>query len=112
MSVSREKSPFQQMVEADIAGVFLNPDEFAESHRVEGEKILCVLTADQRIPVGSGYELGVSESPLVLRADSGDLPPRKPAGEALNVDGREYVIDAWNEHMGMAEIHLTQTIVG
>jgi hypothetical protein len=100
------------MVASDARNVFLNLDEFAEIHTVEGREISVVMAPDQMIPAGvsdrAGYMLGVSESSIVLHAKDEDLPERKQAGEALSVDGREYVIDRWDTHMGMTQIFLTQ----
>lgn len=106
----RPPSPFQQQIADDIGDVFLNQDEYASLHCVEGKEILVVLAPDQRLPLGGGYTLGVSEASITLHARASDLSPRKEAGESLTVDGREYIIDQWHEHMGMAEVLLSQTI--
>ena len=49
-----------------------------------------------------GQELRVAESSLLLYAAVEDLPARRPAGEGLNVDGREYIVNDWSEDMGIA----------
>ena len=36
--------------------------------------------------------------------------PRRPAGEGLNIDGREYIVNDWSEDMGVATIALGQTV--
>lgn len=41
---------FKDVVAADIEKVFLNTDEFAESHRIDGEDITCVLDEDKAVP--------------------------------------------------------------
>lgn len=35
---------------------------------------------------------------------------RRPAGEGLNVDGREYIVNDWSEDMGIATVALGQTV--
>jgi hypothetical protein len=107
-----ELSAFQQMVEADARDVFLNLNEFATKHIVEGKEINVVMAPDQMLPISGGYTLGVSQSSIVIHAKKEDLPARKEAGETLNIDGREYIIDAWDAHMGMAQIFLSQTRTG
>ena len=41
---------------------------------------------------------------LLLYAAVEDLPARRPAGEGLNVDGREYIVNDWSEDMGIATV--------
>jgi hypothetical protein len=102
-------SEFQKMLEDDIRDVFLNLDEFAARHNVEGREITIVMAPNQQLSMSGGYTLGVSESSISVHVAAADLPQRKEAGETLNIDGREYIIDQWNEHQGMAEIMLSQT---
>ena len=52
----------------------------------------------------------MAESSLLLYAAVEDLPARRPAGEGLNVDGREYIVNDWSEDMGVATIALGQTV--
>jgi hypothetical protein len=79
---------------------------------VISKEISIVLAPDQLLPISGGYTLGVSQSSIVIHAKKEDLPARKEAGETLNIDGREYIIDAWDAHMGMAQIFLSQTRTG
>lgn len=104
-------SRFKDMVEADRRHVFLDLDEFGEEHRVEGKTITVVLDDNALRERQGGQELSVAESSLLLYAAVEDLPPRRPAGEGLNVDGREYIINDWSEDMGIATIALGQNVV-
>lgn len=45
-------SGFHDMVKADLA-VFLNADEFAETHTINGVSVLCVIDTDSTGDVGS-----------------------------------------------------------
>ena len=98
-------SDFKKMVAGDRHLVFLNLAEFGEEHKVDGKTITVVLDERQ-----GGQELGVAESSLMLYAAVEDLPPRRPAGEGLNIDGREYIVNDWSEDMGVATIALGQTV--
>ena len=98
---------FKAMVEADRRRTFLNLDEFGEKHTVEGRAIAAVLALKER---QGGQELSVAESSLLLYAAVEDLPARRPAGEGLNVDGREYIVNDWSEDMGIATVALGQTV--
>ena len=46
----------------------------------------------------------------MLYAAVEDLPPRRPAGEGLNIDGLEYIVNDWSEDIGVATIALGQTV--
>lgn len=108
---ARPLKPFKEMVRDDIRDVFLDLDEFAEEHRIEGRTVTAVLDDDILRERQGGQELGVAESSLMLYAAVEDLPARRPAGEGLNIDGREYVINDWREDMGVAAIALGQSVV-
>lgn len=101
-------SAFQQMIQDDIRSVFLNLEEFGSLHVVEGKEISIILAPDQNISLSGGYRLGVAGNSITIYAAVDDLPKRKESGQALNLDGREYIIDKWNEHQGIAEILLNQ----
>ena len=103
-------SGFKSMVNADRRSVFLNLEDFGEIHRVEGRDVMVVLDDDTLKDRQGGQELGVAESSLLLFAAVEDLPPRRPAGEGLNIDGREYIVNDWREDMGIATVALGQTI--
>jgi len=75
------------------AAFFLDLSEFGEEHRVEGKTIAAVLDDNALRERQGGQELSVAESSLLLYAAVEDLPARRPAGEGLNVDGREYIVN-------------------
>ena len=104
-------SGFKDMVEADILGTFLNLEEFGEVYRIEGKAIPIVVDNDELKERQGSQDLAVAESATLFYAKTADLPPRRPAGENLNVNGRECLIDDWKEDMGMATIVLRQNIV-
>jgi hypothetical protein len=104
--MATDLSPFQEMLQEDVWEVFLNCEEFASPHLIEGKTVMAVIAPDQSIPIGGGYTHGVSESAITLYAATSDLPKKK-AGNVLNVDGREYTVGKWNEHQGMTEVFLS-----
>lgn len=102
---------FKEMVANDRLATFLNLEEFGEEHRVEGKTVTVILDENTLKERQGGQELSVAESSLLLFAAAEDLPARRPAGEGLNIDGREYIIDDWSEDMGIATIALRQTVI-
>lgn len=104
-------SGFQDMAADDIMAVFLNLDDFGEKYRVDGRDIVIVVDNDELKERQGGQDLAVAESATLFYARTADLPPRRAAGENLNVNGRECVIDDWQEDMGMATVVLRENIV-
>lgn len=101
---------FKEMVAKDVHSTFLNLEEFGEEHRVEGKTITAVIDENALKERQGGQELSVAESSLLLYAAVEDLPARRPAGEGLNVDGREYIVNDWSEDTGIATVALGQTV--
>lgn len=104
-------SGFKGMVEADILGVFINVDEFGETYRIEGKDVKIVVDNDELKERQGGQDLAVAESATLFYARTADLPARRAAGESLNVNGRECLVDDWKEDMGMSTVVLRQNIV-
>lgn len=104
-------SNFKAQLKADIDAIFLNFEEFAELHDIEGRPIKAVVD----VPIfgeSANASVGLSECDLLLFAKVEELPRIRPAGESLNVDGREFTIISWREDFGVAEIQLTQQMQG
>lgn len=102
---------FKEEVAADIYGVFLQDDEFAEYHRIEGKSIPCVIDSDKGQPKNGGDMYALAEADFVVIAKTADLPKRKEAGEVLNLDGRELTVAAWDEQSGMTVIGLQAPVM-
>ena len=102
---------FKDMVAADIRSVFLNPLEFGERYRIEGREIYIVVDNDELKERQGGQDLAVAESATLFYARTADLPSRRAAGENLNVNGLECIVDDWQEDMGMSTVVLRQNIV-
>lgn len=101
---------FKDMVAKDRLSVFLDFSTFGEELRVEGKAIPVILDNDQLKTKQGGQDLAVAESATLFYARSEDLPKRRIPGASLNVNGRECIIDDWQEDMGIATIVLRETI--
>lgn len=102
---------FKDMVAADLLGAFLDVYTFGEIYRIEGKEIPIVVDNDELKERQGGQDLAVAESATLFYARTSDLPPRRPAGENLNVNGRECIVDDWKDDMGMSTVVLRQNIV-
>ena len=101
---------FKDMAAADREQVFLNVNFFGEMYRIEGNTIPIVLDTDELKVRQGGQDLAVAESATLFYARAEDLPPRRPAGQSLNVNGRECLIDDWKVDMGLATVVLRENI--
>ena len=101
---------FKDMAAADREQVFLNVDFFGEMYRIEGNTIPIVLDTDELKVRQGGQDLAVAESATLFYARAEDLPPRRSAGQSLNVNGRECLIDDWKVDMGLATVVLRENI--
>lgn len=94
----------------DINSVFLNLEDFGETHTIDGKSVICMFD-DDALKIRSGSnELSVSESTLLLFAKESDLPRRKVVGEDIMIDGRIYIVDDWKVNLGIAEVVLHQNV--
>lgn len=96
----------------DLDAVFLNLDEFAETHRVEGVKISVVVDNDQLNKLKQGQLLGLVEADMLLLGRECDFPEDLDPGRLLNVDGRELIVTNSGKDMGLVEVALSQNRAG
>ena len=103
---------FKDTILKDINAVFLNLNEFAELHRVEGKKIPVVVDNDKLEKLKKGQILGLVEADMLLMGRESDFPEDLDPGRLLNVDGREMLIANSGKDMGLVEVALSQNRTG
>ena len=103
---------FKEQIARDLDAVFLNLDEFAEIHRVEGARIAVVVDNDQLTTLKKGQILGLVEADMLLMGRESDFPADLEPGRLLNVDGRELIVAISGKSMGMVEVALRQNRAG
>lgn len=103
---------FKDQIQRDLDTVFLNVDEFAEYHRVEGARIPVVVDSDKLDKLKQGQILGIVEADMLLMGRESDFPRDLDPGRLLNVDGRELIIVKSGKDMGLAEVALRQNKTG
>lgn len=101
-------STFKDMVARDLDAVFLNVDEFAELHMVEGKEIPVVMDDDRLTTLKKGQILGLVEADMLLMGKVSDFPADMEPGRLLNVDGRELIVSKSSRDMGLIEAALRQ----
>lgn len=99
---------FKDQLANDIEKVFLNDEDFAEEHEIEGTLVTCVLNSDTADKIKDGRILGQIEADAVIFGKASDFPKQRGPESIINVDGREMIVVKWAVSMGMAEIALRQ----
>lgn len=102
---------FKDMAAHDRLSVMLDAGFFGEMYRIEGKEIPIVFDNDELKARQGGQDLAVTESVTLFYARVEDLPPRRSAGQSLNINGRECLIDDWKVDMGMATVVLRENII-
>lgn len=103
---------FKEQIQKDLTDVFLNLDEFAELHRVEGRQIAVVVDDNRLTELKQGQILGLVEADMLLMGRECDFPADLEPGRLLNVDGRELLVENYGKDMGMVEVALRQNRTG
>lgn len=99
---------FKDQIQQDLATIFLNTDEFAELHHIEGKEIPVVVDNDQLVKLKQGQILGLVEADLLLMGKESDFPADMEPGRLLNMDGRELIVTNSGTDMGLIEVALRQ----
>ena len=102
-------SAFKEQVANDIYNVFLNLDEFAEEHLIEGKTIPVVIDDDDLTEKKKGQILGIVEADMLIYGKASDFPKYMNNGRFLNVDNREMIVVKSAYDMGMIEVALQQS---
>lgn len=97
---------FKAQVAEDRSAVFLDPEYFGEGHVVAGVTVTCVL--DTATEDGRDPSMGIPGDHLTLYARVEELPGRVPPGGVVVVDGTSYVVESWQEDMGVIEASLVR----
>lgn len=93
---------------SDMA-TFLNQDEFADLHDIDGLQVLAVIDSDVlkiRSDRKSEQYDGVYAAELAVYVRATDLPDRPVHGQHMRLDGKLYVVAECTEAEGMLEILL------
>lgn len=102
---------FKEQVNKDL-DVFVNFDEFAGVHLINGQEIEAVIDGDEargrlRQPVEVYHSAaGIYQSELTLFIRTADMPDRPVPGQHFNLDGRLFLVKSCTESMGLITLVL------
>lgn len=102
---------FKDQIKQDLSDVFLNLDEFADLHRIEGKEVPVVIDSDmleKLSKIGDNRIHGMDEADMVIMGKTSDLPENLDPGRLLNLDGREVIVVTTTSEMGLVQIAVRQ----
>lgn len=90
---------FRDQALRDIHEVFLNPDEFGETHLVNGKEIVCIVDDGMAGLKGSSADgfnnsgmFTLDEQVRVIHLADSALSPRPVPGQTLDIDGESWTV--------------------
>lgn len=102
---------FKDQMKQDLSDIFLNLDEFADLHRIEGKEVPVVIDSDimaKLSKIGDNRIHGMDEADMVIMGKASDLPENLDPGRLLNLDGREVIVVTTTSEMGLVQIAVRQ----
>lgn len=102
---------FKDQIKQDLSDIFLNLDEFADLHRIEGKEVPVVIGSDimaKLSKIGDNRIHGMDEADMVIMGKASDLPENLDPGRLLNLDGREVIVVTTTSEMGLVQIAVRQ----
>lgn len=96
----------KDVINSDL-DLFLNTDDFAEEHKIDGVLIKVVIDAEGLAENQKGTRMAISESTLKFFAKTSDLGKVRNPGQKISFDNKLYIVDAWDENMGMTSVFLS-----
>lgn len=102
---------FKDQIKQDLSDIFLNLDEFADLHRIEGKEVPVVIDSDimaKLSKIGDNRIHGMNEADMVIMGKASDLPENLDPGRLLNLDGREVIVVTTTSEMGLVQIAVRQ----
>lgn len=102
---------FKDQIKQDLSDIFLNLDEFADLHRIEGKEVPVVIDSDimaKLSKIGDNRIHGMDEADMVIMGKASNLPENLDPGRLLNLDGREVIVVTTMSEMGLVQIAVRQ----
>lgn len=99
---------FKDALAKDVKSVFINGQEFADAHMIDGVEVLCVVDSDiiaeRESQIRSESVEGVFASKKMIFVDENDLPSVPVRGQRLSLDGEWYFVNDVDISAGILQI--------
>ena len=104
---------FKEQIAADISTTFLNAQEFADIHTVNGQKMTVAVDENEILErdksrLGTHAD-GLYKSRRLIYVARAEFGPRPAIGAMLSLDGRQYKVTDCTEEAGVLAIELGAT---
>ena len=96
-----------EQILADNESVFLELDDFAETHRIDGKELNISVDSDRLDQMKQNGNLAVDGADFMFFVRSREIKKVNP-GSFINFDGKECKVIYWTENKGIASVALQQ----
>lgn len=94
--------------------IFINMNELAELHNINGSAIQCIIDEDALVQRSISTDVGVSEADMTVYVRTEDLRSNgiseKSYGELLRIDYDTFTVTSWEDVEGMTQINLMKGV--
>ncbi len=100
---------FQEMLSQDIKDIFLNPEEFGETHLVDGKEMVVILDDNELVERNDKVKImaeGLHERRLLLYVSAEDFGPEPLISRQMELDGEYFTVSDVSSEGGMYGISL------
>lgn len=94
---------FKDLVAADVNSVFLNLDEFAEEHDINGVRVRCLIDKNINSAPSIALALGVYSNTFTVYVPATVMKPPK-VESFLKIDGSRHAVQSVSVEEGMLVI--------
>ena len=109
-------SLFKRVLEEELTSVFLNLDEFAEIHEIEGKKIPCVVSGQEGLAETDSQDgfanvsgIGILQESRTVYCKVADLDPVPLPGQKIVMDDTFWIVgDGVSEAGGLLTLPLNR----
>ncbi len=96
-----------ETIQADNESVFLELDDFAETHKIDGVEVNISVDSDRLDELKKNGNVAVDGADLLFFARSREVTRRTP-GSFLTYDGKECKVVYWTENKGISTVAIQQ----
>ncbi len=97
---------FKAQIAKDIKSVFINPDEFAEPHDIDGVQVVCVVDTDLIHQMNSPVQGATFGNQIQIHVQESEFDMIPVRGQLMRVDGTIYIVQEVAQNIGMLTITL------
>lgn len=91
-----KKMTFKELLKQDVSAVFLNPEEFGETHVVNGQEMVIIIDNNEQIErekrVGQSVG-GIYANQKLIYVAAADFRELPKQGSKMLLDGEVYLVD-------------------